>query len=54
MEDIQESISEMSDVMQSYESRTRSAVDASLSALCARRKDEVDLAINAAVSRLQV
>eukprot|EP00903_Cladosiphon_okamuranus_P009809 g9324.t1 len=54
MEDIKENISEMSEIMQLYESRSCSAVEASLSALCGRRKGQVDVAINAAVSRLQL
>lgn len=54
MEDIEEHVSEMSEVMQSYESRSCSAVEASSSGLCGRRKAKVDLAINAALARLQV
>ncbi len=54
MEDIQESLSELSEIMQTYESRSCTAAEASLSGLCGVRMDEVEVAINTAHSRLQV
>lgn len=54
MQDILEGISELSEILQSYESRGCSAAEASLSDICDRRQDEVEMAINAATSRLQV
>lgn len=54
MEDIQESICEMSEIMQSYASRGFSAEEAFWSALCHRRQSEAELAIALASQRLEV
>lgn len=54
MEDIQESICEMSEIMQCYASRGLSAEEAFWSGLCHRRQSEAELAIALASQRLEV
>ncbi|CAM9716545.1 unnamed protein product [Ectocarpus sp. 13 AM-2016] len=54
MEDIQESICEMSEIMQCYASRGLSAEAAFWSGLCHRRQSEAELAIALASQRLEL
>ncbi|CBN79356.1 TKL family protein kinase [Ectocarpus siliculosus] len=54
MEDIQESICEMSEIMQCYASRGLSAEEAFWSGLCHRRQSEAELAIALASQRLEL
>ncbi|CAM9401831.1 unnamed protein product, partial [Scytosiphon promiscuus] len=54
MEDVQESICEMSEIMQSYESRGCSAEEVSKSGLCDLRQGETEEAIASASQRLQL